>query len=68
MFQKTTGMQCRTNLSPIGERYARVLKRRLVSEHGDKYGMLYYRHFEQGLDVVKEFAALLARVFPPLLG
>ena len=68
MFQKMTAIQGRTNLSPIGERYAMVLQRRLISELGYKTGMLYYQQFEQGLDVVREFAALLAKVFLPLLG
>ena len=65
MFQKVTGMQRRTNLSPIGERYALVLQRRLVNDHGYKTGMVCYQQFVQGLDIVREFAALLQRVFSP---
>ena len=67
MFQKETRMQPYTSLSPMGERYALVLQRRLINELGSETGKMYYQSFVQGLDIVREFAALLRRVMGPMM-
>ncbi len=54
-------------LSRIGATYLRLLRRRLVSTHGDRAGMAVYQSFIEGLSVVKEFAGLIATMFLPMM-